>query len=288
MTNENETLDQDLDHIGEQEEQEEQEAEETEETENQEEATETSDDTQDEEVTISIGDEQPEESDNKPNAPEWVRELRKANREKDRRIKELEAQIHKPVQKPTLGPKPTLEACDYDAEKFDEELDSWYKKKQSFDIEQEKIKQEQERADKEWQDKLTAYNKSKASLKVKDFDEAEENVLENLSVTQQGIIIQGADNPHYVIYVLGKNPKKAAEFAKIQDPVRFAVEIGKLEKDIKMVKKTTQTPQPERVITNSGRPSSNATLAKLQEQAEKTGDYTKVLEYRRQLKESKK
>lgn len=60
------------------------------------------------EVIISIGEETPPQEE-EVRAPEWVRELRKANREKERKIRELEAKLNatatetKPV---ALGPKP--------------------------------------------------------------------------------------------------------------------------------------------------------------------------------------
>jgi hypothetical protein len=235
---------------------------------------------------ISIGDEKIEPEENK--APDWVRDLRKANREKDRRIRELESQLSKPVQKTVLGEKPTLESLDYDAEKYEQELEKWYVKKSSFDAEDAKAKQEEERRTKEWQDKLNSYAKAKSSLKIRDFDEAEATAQELFNVTQQGIIIQGADNPAAIVYVLGKNQKKAAELSKITDPVKFAIEIGKLEKDIKMTRKTTQIPAPEKTIQGTKPLSTNATLDRLLSDAEKTGDYTKVRQYKEKLNQSKK
>lgn len=237
-------------------------------------------------LVISIGDEKIEPEEKK--APDWVRDLRKANREKDRRIRELESQLSKPIQKTVLGPKPTLEGLDYDAEKYEQELEKWYVKKSSFDAEEAKSKQEEERRNKEWQDKLNAYAKAKSSLKIRDFDEAEATAQELFNVTQQGIIIQGADNPAAIVYVLGKNHKKAVELSKITDPVKFAIEIGKLEKDIKMTRKTTQIPAPEKTIQGTKPLSTNATLDRLFSEAEKTGDYTKVREYKAKLNQSKK
>jgi len=64
------------------------------------------------EVVVSIGEEAPP-AEEEQRAPEWVRELRKANREKERRIRELEAKLQTTAQtenKPVaLGPKPKLD-----------------------------------------------------------------------------------------------------------------------------------------------------------------------------------
>ena len=40
-------------------------------------------------LVITLGDEDPQQEEEQARAPEWVRELRKANREKDKRIREL-------------------------------------------------------------------------------------------------------------------------------------------------------------------------------------------------------
>jgi hypothetical protein len=236
-----------------------------------------------EEVTITIGDEAPQEEEAR--APDWVRELRKANREKERRIRELESQINQSAPKVKLAQKPKLEDFDYDAEKFDAELDKWYEKKRIHDIEQEKIRQSEDNQVRDWQNKLDSYTKAKNELKVKDYDDAEFMAQELFNVTQQGVIIQGADNPALVVYALGKNPKKAQELSRISDPVKFAFAIAKLEKELKVVNKKT-IPPPERTVQGTGRVSGSvdSTLDRLREEAARTGDLTKVMRYKAQLK----
>jgi hypothetical protein len=69
-----------------------------------------------------------------------------------------------------------------------------------------KPKQAQRDAEsKAWQGKLNSYAKARASLKVHDYEDAEAVALEAFSITQQGIVIQGSDNPALIIYALGKN-----------------------------------------------------------------------------------
>ena len=71
-----------------------------------------------EEVITLGGEPAPEE----PRAPDWLRDLRKSNREKERRIRELESQLQAPSAPVALGEKPTLKGCDYDDEKFEAAL----------------------------------------------------------------------------------------------------------------------------------------------------------------------
>lgn len=245
----------------------------------------------DDEVVVSIGEEAPPPEET-TRAPEWVRELRKADREKARRIKELEAKLNaaaatetKPV---ALGAKPKLEDHDYDTEKFEAALADWYERKRVADQQVEQQRQAEKAQHDAWQARLESYGKARAELKVRDFEDAEAVAQEVLDVTQQGIVVQGADNPALVIYALGKNPKKAKEISSIKDPVKFAFAVAKLEKELKVTNRKA-APPPERTVQGTGRVSGavDSTLERLRAEAEKTGNYTKVLQYRRQKQAAK-
>ena len=239
-----------------------------------------------EEVIVTIGDEKPAEEEEQ--APDWVRDLRRKNREDQKRIRELEAKLQQtqPQQAvPRLGPKPTLEGMDYDSQKYEAALEQWYSQKRQVDEFQSKVKQAEQQQMQAWQAKLEAYGTAKQSLKVLDYDDAEATVQEALNTVQQGVLLQGADNPAMVVYALGKNPKKAKELASITDPVKFAFAVAKLEAQLKVAPKKTPPP-PEGAIRStapiSGAVDSN--LDRLRAEAERTGDYSKVFKYRQQLK----
>lgn len=236
---------------------------------------------EEDEVVVSFGDDEPEAKEGP--APTWVKELRQQNRELKRKLKELET-VAQP-RAPELGPKPTLEACDYDADKFEAELLSWNARKAKADEEAQKRKQAAEQSEKEWQGRLQTYSQQKAALKVRDFDDAEDAVREVLNTIQQGIILQAADDPAKLVYALGRNPSKAAELAAERDPVRFAAKVAKMEVQLKV---TTRKPavQPESRPTGSGTPpaTSSARLEKLKADAERTGDFTQYFAAKRKLK----
>ena len=239
-------------------------------------------------VVVSIGEESPPQEE-ETRAPEWVRELRKANREKERKIRELEAKLNatatetKPV---ALGPKPTLEACDYDSEEYEKKLADWYEQKRHADAAEAEAQAQRDAEAKAWQDKLDSYAKARASLKVRDYEDAEAFALETFNVTQQGIVLQGSDNPALIIYALGKNSTKAKELASITDPVKFAFAVAKLETQLKVTNRKAAA-APERTIsTGGGRISGSvdSTLDRLREEALKTGDMSKVMAYKRSKK----
>ena len=238
-----------------------------------------------EEVIVSIGEESPPQEE-EARAPEWVRELRKANREKERKIRELEAKLNSTAAEPkkaTLGPKPTLESCDYDSDDYEQKLAAWYEQKREYDAAEAEVVAQQEAEAKAWQDKLDSYAKARASLKVHDYEDAEAVALETFNVTQQGIVLQGSDNPALIIYALGKNSTRAKELASITDPVKFAFAVAKLETQLKVTNRKAAA-APERTIsTGGGRISGSvdSTLERLREEALKTGDLSKVMAYKR-------
>ena len=244
-----------------------------------------------EEVVVSIGEEAPPPEEHTP-APEWVKELRKTNRELQRQNRELQGRLQTapPEIKPVvIGNKPKLEDHDYDAEAYEEALANWFERKRQADDVNAKQEAEVMNQQKAWQAKLDGYGKAKAELRVKDFDDAEEVAQQVFSITQQGVLLQGADNPALVVYALGKNPAKAKELAEIKDPVKFAFAVAKLEKDLKVTNRR-QAPAPERIISGTGRSSGavDSTLERLRADAERTGNMTKVIAYKAQKRSASK
>ena len=239
------------------------------------------------EIVVSIGNEEPEPEPEAQKAPEWVKELRKQNREYQKRIRQLERNTQAPAAQgeTTSAPpkKPTLADVDYDTGAYEAKLDEWYGAKAAYDRQAAEARRAQDAVKGAWDAKIAGYNTAKNELKARDFEDAEAVIADTLSVTQQGIILDGAEKPALLIYALGKNPKKAAELAAIQNPVAFAAAIGRLEASLKV---TSRKPSaaPETIVSGNARSSGSVdnTLERLRAEAEKTGDLTKVMAYKRQ------
>lgn len=251
----------------------------------------------DAEDIVTIGDSPPPakdeaEEDEIAKAPAWVKQLRAENKEKVKKIRELEAKLQAsqapaPVAKLVLPKKPTLEDVDYDADKFEAELLKWNDIKRKHDAVEAEARAEAEAAAKQAQDKLAAYKANGAALKVDDFAGAESVVVKALSIEQQNILLAGTDNPHLVVFALGSSPEKAKELASIKDPARFAVAIGKLEAQIKVAKRTSSAPPPERKAVGGSSLSDDARLEALRKKAAETNDYTEVRKYKRMIAQGK-
>ena len=243
------------------------------------------------EIVVSIDGEEPPPQEEQA-APEWVRELRREHRELKKRNRELESRVNQSTETNpvvNLGPKPNLEALDYDTEKYEQSLADWYERKKLVDEQQSQARRAEEEQQQAWNAKLEGYVEAKTKLKVRDYDDAEEVAQQMFNVVQQGVVIQGAENPALVIYALGKNPKKAKELAAIDDPVKFAFAVAKLESNLKIGNRKAAT-QPERTVSATA-PSSGAvdsTLERLREEAARTGNMDKVMAYKRAQKRAAK
>lgn len=245
------------------------------------------------ELVVTIGEDTPprtqEDDFNGQPAPQWVKDLRKSEKELKRKLKELEqanTQKQEAVEQDiVLGNRPRIDDpdIDYDQNLLDERLDEWLEKKSKFEQQASKKAAEQESQQKVWQGVLNSYGEKKAALKVKDFDDAELTLTEALDQNQQAILLQGMDNPALVVYALGKAPARLEELSKIKDPIKFAVAVAKLETQLKTGTRKAAT-APEKKINSNGSLSGthDSTLERLRQDAEKTGDYTKVNAYKRQ------
>lgn len=248
------------------------------------------------EFEFKFGDEAPPASASQDDAaaPQWVKDLRKQHAQLQREKRELEAKLQQQQPQaaaaPTLGAKPKLEDFDYDEGKYDDALGKWYEKKREVDAAAEAERKAGEARERANEERLAGYRTEAAALKRKDFQDVESDVVAALTPAQQGIILCGADKPAVLIYALGRFPTKLRDLAAIKDPVRFAFAAAKLEKELKVTTRTANKAAPEgRVESSSGSPAAGGGERKLEQlraEAEKTGDYSKVTAYKRQMKQA--
>ena len=247
------------------------------------------------EVEVTFGekpdDESQEDGEDDEDASSVIRNMRKREREKDKKLRQVERELEQlrkaqqPQQQvPELPPKPTLESCGWDESEFEQKLIDW--QKQASQVEQAKAKaQEQQQAlVREAEAKRTSYQEGAKKLKVKDFADAEEEVVSIFDQTRQSILLEAADNPALLVYALGKNPAQLERLSKITNLAKFAAELGKLEKDLKVSKPTKPTPADTNLRSNAAPSGSSKKLAQLEAEANRTGDRTKLIAYKKSLR----
>ena len=235
-------------------------------------------------LVVSFGDDEEDEAEATP----VIRSMRQKLKDQKARIKELEQATveNKAVEAVQLGEKPTLESVDYDSDKFETALLEWNATKRDLDAKKTAKAEQQEAAQSRYMDRLDTYQKAKVSLGAKDFDDAEEVVRESLSTAQQSIIVANAKRPEILIYALGKNPDMLKGLASEQDLASFAFKLGQMESGMK-VTGMSRKPTPEKRLKGGGTPpmgSGSKKLEQLRTEAEKTGDYSKVTAYKKQMR----
>lgn len=223
---------------------------------------------QEEDYSLRIGDEEiplSEDSDDHIDgqpAPQWVKELRKNNREKDKELRELRRQLEQVQSRPAeaqqaesdaIPPKPTMESCDWNDEAFEQAMTDWHEKKSRA----EQVKQQKERQQQEYQQRfqqrVDAHKQRAAKLPVKDYQEMEEIVRSEVPDLQKEILIHAADEGSELIaYALGKNPQLRQRVAAETDPIRAAFLLGQISKQVSLAPKARKAIKPEPVVRGGG------------------------------------
>lgn len=213
-----------------------------------------------------------------------IRTLRQQLREEQKRRKELEqASAPKAVE---LGPKPTLADFGYDEEQFETALDAWKEEKRKADAAAEQQQAAQAEQGKVWQEAEQRYRTEAASLGLDDFEERQAAVDEALGPAA-AVIAVAAKSPAKVVASLAKNPAALAELAKLKNnPIGLAAAIARAEARGEGTMKKRTPPNPDRPASGSAPMPGGADkkLAQLEKEAEKTGDRTALIAYRRELR----
>lgn len=244
------------------------------------------DDGDDEGFDVTFGDEAaPASKGENSDLVRHLREVAKRQAEEIATLRRAQPQQAAPIDP---GPKPTLESCDYDGDKFEQELDAWKERNRKAEQAGESARQAQQAQQEEFQGRMQAYNAGKGSLKAKDFDVAEAAVTSQFSQEQVAVALMASEDPAKLVYALGRHPAKLAELVAIKDPIKFAAAIARLEGKITVTARGKTPPAPDTPQRGSGPLTGAKTdpvLEKLERDAARTGDRTEVVKYRRAQKE---
>lgn len=237
-------------------------------------------DEDDDEIVIELDGEEAAEE------PPLVKKLRQEVRDRDRRL----AEYTKPAAPINVGPKPTLESCDYDEDRYDKENDAWKDLKAKADKEQTDASERQSAQSREFQDLEVKYRASRAAITVNDdtFQAADDAVRGALSEQVILGLAKYTKDPAKVVLALGKYPARLAAIAAETDPLKQIFAIRDLEGAMKVTtRRNTSTPEAESIQRGSAS-ASGKTVDKVAEgllaKAMKDGDMTA---YNRHMKAKK-
>jgi len=139
------------------------------------------------------------------------------------------------------------------------------------------------------QKKQASHYERAEKIGVKDYEATEDKAIEALGLEYTNHVIDHFNDSQNILYYLGKNPKDAEHLRSVLDEslVLGVAEIGRLRSEIRVRPKKQTTPNPDAPL--EGGVPKNATandrkLDKLREEASKTGDMTKLIAFKRELK----
>lgn len=225
--------------------------------------------------------EEPDESEQTP----LVQRLRSEIRERDRRLAKLaKAPEGDDDPEPKISDEPgSIEDFDYDSDRL---RAAWQKHKEDLATHAEwKVRQKGKEATREAEQIQTVkrVQQQAAQLGVKDFDTREARVREALSPIQLKAIVQYADNPAAMIAALGGSQTKLDELSSVSDPARFMMKLQDLQRGLKVGAR--KAPEPEARVRGGNANISAVTdkeLERLEREADRTGNRSKVIAYKRQ------
>lgn len=210
---------------------------------------------------ISLTEEDDDHVDGQP-APQWVKDLRKNNREKEKELRELRRELEQVKSKPvevqqpqsdTIPPKPTLESCEYDEEAFEKAVTDWHENKSRVEQTQQQQQRQQQEYQQRFQQRVEAHKQRASTLPVKDYQQMEEIVRDEVPDLHKEILIHCADEGSELIaYGLGKSQQLRQRVAAETDPLRAAFLLGQISKQVSLAPKPKKAIKPEPEVRGGG------------------------------------
>jgi len=185
-------------------------------------------------------------------------------------------------EEPELGPKPRSADFDYDDDAYEAALDEWKTRKAEIEQAEAEAEDAVRKEQQAVQARADAHLDRKASLNRADYDEAEEDVLLQLSEQHKSILI-GYGNSAELIYALSRDPAKLQEFSKLS-PLDAVYRAGELGAQLKMNKRPKPKPDA-RLKGNAPTGAADKKLERLEKKAAETGNRTELIRYRKELRE---
>lgn len=210
-------------------------------------------------------------------APEWVKKVREENRELKRQQREWQQQQGQSQQQ-GLREKPTLDAHDYDSDAYEQDYAQWLSEKTHHDTQMQTEMAKYQKYDDGYKQSV-----DEVRAKVPNYDEIEQSIVDALPQQRQAMIKMMVDNPARMVVALGNSPAKLQALSELDD-MQFAKQIVLMEANMSNVKRNPNKPKPTGHRLDGTAGGGDSHLAKLEAAADKTGDRSAVVAYKRKLR----
>ncbi len=236
-----------------------------------------------EETVFQYGEESVSPADEESNSV--IRGMRKELKEASKVRKELEAKLQNFNNNPVVEELPPVpNQYDFDTdEDFNKALTGWIEKrdeintnKQARQAKEAEFKKVFDEKNKNYITRFDEISKSLPAMKM-----AHESVISSMPVNMQNELLMESEKPAEVVLALGSNPELLEKYMSTNSPIargRLLAEIESKANVRTQKRKTNVSPS----TPNAGAASTRGVEAAI-EKARKSGDYTKVLQLKRQL-----
>jgi hypothetical protein len=241
-------------------------------------------------IKVSFAGEEPPAEVSGPSA-KWA-EMRRSLKDLRRENEELKARTSKQVEAetaPTLPKFPTVDEFDYDVVKHRLAVEQWVEQKRKVDDHAAKSRAAAEKQQTRWSSRVENLKTRIAPIQS-DYEDAAPVVERALSVVQQNLMIAALDDPALMTVALKRHPAKLKELAAIEDHAEFIARVAKLEVQLSSEKRTPSTPPERRVVGTAPKSGGvvDKTREKLDAEAERTKDRSKLAAYDREQRQKAK
>ncbi len=239
-------------------------------------------------VVIAFADDEQEEE------TPLVKNLRDQIRDRDRKLAQSRRSpvVTNDDPEPQVAERPrSVAEFDYDEDRFNAAIDEHLAAKEAHGAWKSRQTEREATHRAAQEEQAKRFEQKKNALGVKDFDTRRDTVTSVLSDAQTAVLLNGVDDPARMIAALGA-PGAASRLSLLageENLARFAVMLGKMEKEVKVTKKSA--PAPETMVRGatasliSGGVDKH--LERLEKEAERSGDRSKVQKYKRDLKQQR-
>lgn len=218
-------------------------------------------------------------------APQWVKDNRRRAKEVQRENRELKRKLEQyensnTTEQQALREKPTLDAHEYDSDAYEQDYAAWLSEKSQHDARQKAEQEKYQHYDERYKSSVDAVR-----AKVADYDEIEQSIVETVPPQRQALIKMLVDDPARMVVALGKSPAQLEKLLGLDD-IQFAKQIVLLEQQMssKTKSRNPNKPPPKTHELEGAAGGTDAKLAKLEADAERTNDRTALIAYRKQMK----
>lgn len=224
-----------------------------------------------------------EEIDAEPEAESvGMRNLREELKRQRQRVKELEQRDTPKVDE--VGEKPNIDDYWDKPEQYDQDLEAWLERKREAKQREERQAEAAAKQQERWQRESAAVEAKFAEIRVPGKDEARSIVEEDFPGQLFAFLVKAAgDNAAALIVGLGKSPEKRAQLKQLADEgslVEFIRDATLMGKEVRMgARKPATVPEKQHRGSTGGAARTDAKRARLEREAEETGDYSALVRY---------